>query len=203
MNNRIQNFRLYFTCLFKKEKLKYYFHKKGFKLNIIQNMKRIPANNNEITLYCFLGEGLLKIQMLEQALSHSITIKMNPDETKEIADEFLKKQQRYTLGQAIRIALEKKLFNTAIQDELNSFLEQRNWLVHSVLIGNEEDFNAGNTKEALFQKIKSISDNAENIKRIIEYDMIDFCTSNGKDMSNIKEVLQLQEKGLRIRKSID
>ncbi len=163
-------------------------------------MKRILANPIEINLYYFLGEALLKIQMLEQALSYSITLKMNPDETKEQADEFLKKQQRYTLGQAIRIALEKKLFNTTIQDELNSFLEQRNWLVHSVLIGNEEEFNAGNIKEALFQKIKSISDKAESIQRVIEYDMIDFCSSKGKVMSKIKELLLLQEKGIRVRK---
>lgn len=166
-----------------------------------ENMKRIPANESEITLYCHLGEALLKIQMLEQALSYTITIKMNPEETKEKADEFLKKQQRYTLGQAIRIALERKLFNTAIQDELNSFLEQRNWFVHGVLIGNEEDFNAGKIKEALFQKIKSISERAESIQRVIEYDMIDFCSSKGKDMSNIKEALKLQEEGIRVRKS--
>ena len=164
-----------------------------------ENKIRIPANTSEITLYCFLGEALLKIQMLKQALSYSITIKMNPDETRENADESLKKQQRYTLGQAIKIALEKKLFNTAIQDELNSFLEQRNWLVHSVLIGNEEDFNAGNIKEALFQKIKSISDKAESIQRVIEYDMIEFCSSKGKDMTEIKELLLLQEKGIRVR----
>lgn len=85
-------------------------------------MKRITANDNEITLYCFLGEALLKIQMLEQELSYSITIKMNPAETKEKADEFLKKQQRYTLGSAIKTSLEKKLFNITIQDELDSFL---------------------------------------------------------------------------------
>ena len=156
-------------------------------------------NKSEITLYCFLGEALLKIQMLEQALSYSITIKMNPEEIKEKADEFLKKHQRYTLGQAIKTALEKKLFNSAIQDELNSFLEQRNWLVHSVLIGNEEDFNAGNIKEELFQKIKSISDKAEHIYRVIELDMIDFCSSKGKDMSKIKQLLLLQEKGIRVR----
>lgn len=166
------------------------------------NIVKISANTTEITLYCFLGEALLKIQMLEQALSYLITLKMNPEETKEIADEFLKKQQRYTLGQAIRIALEKKLFNMAMQDELNSFLEQRNWLVHSVLIGNEEDFNIGNIKEALFQKIKSISDKAESIQRIIEYDMIDFCSSKGRDMSHIKELLQLQERGIRVRKRL-
>lgn len=163
-------------------------------------MKRIPANNDEITLDCYLGEALLKTQMVEQALSYSITIKMNPEETKEKADEFLKKQQRYTLGTAIKTAIENKLFNTAIQDELNSFLGQRNWLVHSVLIGNEEDFNSGNIKEVLFQKIKSISNKAEDIQRVIEYDMIEYCSSKGIDMSKIKELLQLQDKGIIIRK---
>lgn len=147
----------------------------------------IPTNTNEITLYCFLGESLLKIQIVEQALSHSITIKMNPDETKEKADAFLKKQQRYTLGNAIKTALEKKLFNSDIEKELSSFLEQRNWLVHNVLIGNEEDFNAGKIKEALFQKIKSISDKAENIQHLIENDIIEFCSSKGKDMQSTLE----------------
>ena len=164
-----------------------------------ENIKRIPANNDEITLYCYLGEALLKIQMLEQALSYSITIKMNPYETKEKADEFLKKYQRYTLGQAIKIAINEKLYNLSLQNELESFLKKRNWMVHSVFIGNEEDFNAGNIKEELFQKIKSISDKAEDIKRVIEYDMIDFCSSKGKDMSKIKEILILQEKGIRVR----
>lgn len=164
------------------------------------NIKKIPANESEIILYCHLGEALIKTQALEQALSYSITLKLNPDETKETADEFLKKIQRYTLGSAIKTALEKKLFNMAIQDELDSFLKHRNWFVHSVLIGNEEDFNAGNIKEELFQKIKSISNKAEDIKREIEYDMIDFCSSKGKDMSKNLESLKLQDKGIRIRK---
>ncbi|MCO6173585.1 hypothetical protein NHF50_00860 [Flavobacterium sp. NRK F10] len=168
-----------------------------------ENVKKIPANTTEITLYCHLGEALIKTQAVEQALSHSITLKMNPDETKEIADEFLKKSQKYTLGQAVNIAKEKKLCNSALQEELDSFLKQRNWLVHSVLIGNEEDFNAGNIKEALFQKIKSISDKAESIQHLIEYDMIDFCSSKGRDMSKIKELLQLQERGIRVRKSLN
>lgn len=166
-----------------------------------KSVKKIPANESEITLYCYLGEALLKTQALEQALSHSITIKMNPDETKEKADEFLKNQQRFTLGKAIKIATDEKLYNLSTQNELNSFLKQRNWLVHGVLIGNEENFNTGNIKEDLFQKIKSISDKAEDIKRDIEYDMIDFCSSKGKDISKIKELLLLQEKGIRVRKS--
>ena len=76
-----------------------------------ENVIKMPANNNEINLYCFLGEALLKTQIVEQALSHSITLKMNPREAKEQADEFLKRNQRYTFGQAIKIGIKKELYN--------------------------------------------------------------------------------------------
>jgi hypothetical protein len=165
-----------------------------------ENVIKIPADNNEINLYCFLGEALLKTQMVEQALSYSITLKMNSAETKERADKFLKQNQSYTLGHAIKIAIKEKLYNFSLQDELNAFLQQRNWLVHKVICGNEEDLNAGNIKEELFDKIKAISDKAESIKYIIEYDLIDFCSSKGKDMSEILAVLKLQERGIRIRR---
>lgn len=165
-----------------------------------ENVIKIPANNNEINLYCFLGEAILKTQIVEQALSYSITLKMNPQETKERADEFLKKYQSYTLDHAIKIATKERLYNLSLQDELNAFLQQRNWLVHKVICGNEEDLNAGNIKEELFHKIKTISDKAESIKCVIEYDLIDFCSSKGKDMSETLALLKLQEQGIRIRK---
>ncbi len=165
-----------------------------------KNVIKIPANNNEINLYCYLGEAILKTQMVEQALSYSITLKMNPAETKERADECLKQNQSYTLGKAIKIAIKENLYNLSFQDELNAFLQQRNWLVHNVIIGNEEDFNTGNIKEELFYKIKDISDKAESIKYKIEYDLINFCSSKGKDMSETHALLKLQEQGIRIRK---
>lgn len=90
-----------------------------------KDITKIPANSNEINLYTSLGEALLKTQVVEQALSHSITLKMNPNETKERADEFLKQQQSYTLGKAIRIAEKEKLYKSPLQDELNAFLDQR------------------------------------------------------------------------------
>ncbi|AOC97077.1 hypothetical protein BB050_03999 [Flavobacterium anhuiense] len=166
------------------------------------NIIKIPANNNEINLYCFLGEAVLKTQLAEQALSHSITLKMNPTETKERADEFLKQNQSYTFGHAIKIAIKEELYNVPLQNKLNAFLQQRNWLIHKVICGNEEKFNAGNIGEELFHKIKTISDNAESIQREIENDLIHFCSSKGKDMTEIQALLKLQEQGIRIRKSI-
>ena len=165
-----------------------------------KNVIKIQANNNEINLYCFVGEAVLKTQMVEQALSYSITLKMNPTEIKERADEFLKQNQSYTLGKAIKIAIKEELYNLSLQDELNAFLQQRNWLVHKVISGNEEDLNAGNIKEELLDKIKAISDKAESIQRAIEYDLIDLCSSKRKDMSETLTLLKLQEQGIKIRK---
>ncbi len=165
-----------------------------------ENVIKIPANKSEINLYCFLGEALMKTQIVEQTLSHSITLKMNPAETKKRADEFLKQNQSYTLGKAIKIAIKENLYDLSLQDELNAFLEQRNWLVHKVICGNEEELNAGNIKEELLHKIKLVSDKAENIQRLIENDLISFCTFKGKDMSKIAALLKLQEQGIRIRK---
>lgn len=164
-----------------------------------ENVTKIPASQDEITLYCFTGEALWKIQMVEQALSHSITLKMNPEETKEQADEFLKHHQRYTLGKAIKVAIDNKLYSLSLQDELNSFLVQRNWLIHKAMHENQSDFNIENKRKELFNKIKSISDKAESLQREIEYDMINFCTSKGKDMSKTLALLKLQEQGIRIQ----
>ena len=156
------------------------------------NIKKIPANQDEITLYCLVGEALWKTQIVEQALSHSITLKLNPAATKEHADEFLKRHQSYTLGKAIKVTIKEKLYDLSLQDELKAFLDQRNWLVHKAMPESQHGLNWEDKKEELFQKIKSISDTAERIQREIEYDMINFCSSMGKDMSKILALLKLQ-----------
>ncbi len=165
-----------------------------------ENFIKIPANQDEINLYCYAGEALCKIQLVEQALSHSITLKMNPDETKERADEFLKQHQSLTLGKAIKIALKEKLYNSSLQDELNAFLGQRNWLIHKAMAESQHGLNWENKKEELFHKIKSVSNKADSIHREIEYDMLDFCSSKGKDMPKLRALLKLQEQGVRIKR---
>lgn len=164
-----------------------------------EKINKIPANENEITLYCFIGEGIWKIQIVEQALSCSITLKMNPEATKEQADEILKKHQSFTLGVAVNIASKEKLYDSSLQDELYTFLSQRNWLVHKAMAESHHDKNWEDQKEELFHKIKSISDKAESLQRQIEYDMIAFSSSKGKDMSRILALLILQEEGVRIK----
>ena len=160
-----------------------------------ENSIKIPANENEIRLYCFVGEAIWKIQVVEQALSCSITLKMNPAITKEQADKVLMQHQRRTLGTAVNFASKEKLYESSLQDELYTFLSLRNWLVHEAMAESHHDKNWENEKEKLFRKIKSISDQAESVKSKIEYD----CSSKSKDMSKILELLKLQEQGVRIK----
>jgi hypothetical protein len=168
--------------------------------HMTENIIKIPANENEISLYCFVGEAIWKIQIVEQALSCSITLKLNPAATKEQADKVLTQHQSYTLGKAINIASKEKLYDSSLQDELYTFLDQRNWLVHKAMAESQHDKNWEKEKEGLFQKIKSISDKAESIQRKIEYDMLDFCSSQGKNMPKLRELLKLQEQGVRIKR---
>jgi hypothetical protein len=159
---------------------------------------RIPANENEIRLYSFVGEAIWKIQLVEQALSFAITLKMKPDANKEEAEKVLEQYQKLTLGKAVRQAEKYKIFDSAIEEDLKDFLNQRNWMVHHSLAESSHGKNWEDHKEMLFQRIKSISDDAERIQRKIEYDLLEFCKSEGRDMSNIYELLKLQEQVFRI-----
>ena len=65
------------------------------------------ANQEQMWLYARMGEAICQIQILEQALSHCLTLKLNPDVAETEADRFLLQQQRKTFGTEVRLATEK------------------------------------------------------------------------------------------------
>jgi hypothetical protein len=108
------------------------------------------------------------------------------------------------LGKAITESKDKKLFEDSFQEELFCFLDKRNWLVHKSLAEVQHEIDYFNKRKGIIKtlcnRIKDITDNAENIKRKIEYEMIEFCESQNRDMSRMREILKLQESGMRIYK---
>ncbi len=154
----------------------------------MNNTPKKTASQDEIDLFCFIGEALCKTQILEQALSHSITLKMNSEVSRTEADEKLAKTQTYTLGKAIKLAEKESLLPLSLQANLYNFLDQRNWLVHKAMFESRKGLHIVLTN-LLLQKIKNISTAAENLQREIESDLIDFCTSKGRDMSKVLEIM--------------
>ena len=69
-----------------------------------------PANQEQMWLYARMGEAICQIQILEQALSHCLALKLNPDVEESEANIFLVQQQRNAFGSVVRLAAKKKSF---------------------------------------------------------------------------------------------
>lgn len=135
------------------------------------------------------------IQELEAALSHSITLKKHNAASKEKADDALiKHHESHTLGQAIKLAKEENLYSLSLQKDLSDFNRRRNWLIHKVIFETRDDPYLDPKKHDLFQRIKSIANDAQKIRHEIEMDMVNFCTSKGRDMSQVLAAIEVRYK---------
>lgn len=154
-----------------------------------------PANPEEMMLYARMGEAVCKIQILEQALSHSMTVKLNPDVSESDANVFLSKQQSYTFGKVVKLAAIEGVYPDKLQNALEELLVERNWLVHHAMLESRQG-NRIVVTEPIVQRIKSIANKSEKLQLILEYDLIDFAQSKGRNMSKTIEILK-REKGER------
>ncbi len=146
-----------------------------------------PASQSEILLFTLMGQALLKIQLLEECLSTSITLKVDVGYPYKIskadADEKLTERLRKnTLGQAIDEAKTKNLYAEDVQSSLKALQERRNWFIHRIV---DDVYNPAK-REELFLRIKSIVIEAHRIQCKIEDDLIIFAEDNGLDMSSVK-----------------
>lgn len=131
------------------------------------------------------------IQELESALSHSITLKKHHAVSKKLADDALiKHHEDHTLGKAIRLAEDENLYPLLLQKDLSDFNKRRNWLIHKAIFETRDDPYLDPRKHNLFQKIKSIADDARRLQHQIELDMVEFCTSKGKDMAKVVAIIE-------------
>lgn len=146
-------------------------------------------------LYAQMGEAICKVQILEQALSHSITVKLNPDVAETDANVFLSKQQSLTFGTVVKLAAKVGAYSDKLQKALEELLAERNWLVHKAMLDSQRE-NRIVIVESILQRIKSIADNAEKLQLVLEWDLIEFAQSKGRNMSKVIEVM-LREKGPR------
>jgi hypothetical protein len=150
-----------------------------------------PAAQEEVVLFTMMGQALLNIQVLEECLSASITLKVDVGYPRKLskaeADEKLKRRLRkYTLGNAIKEAAEKKLYAEDVQLALETFLQERNWFTHRIV----DDVYTPAKWGALFARLKSIANEAHRIQRAIEDDLILFSEANGLDMSNVRAAIK-------------
>jgi len=155
-------------------------------MNEREKYRSKKASQKEIHLYTLLGESLSAVQILEDALSHSIVLKKTEPDQKREADDLLKKQRFYTFGKAIKIAKKESLLPKPLEIELSKLLKERNWLVHHSITDNKNDFKSDAYFNRLFERIKPITAKAHKLQISIELDLVEYSKKKGIDMSNVE-----------------
>lgn len=136
-------------------------------------------------LYTLLGRAVWSIQHLEDALNAAIAIK-NPKATNRTEGDKIRNSNReLPLGRAIGRAEKEKTFEKDFQENLRSFLADRNWLIHRCMHESVDDAGAILDESQLFTKIRDIELSAVSLKEAIEIDILNFCEANGR--SDIRE----------------
>lgn len=145
-----------------------------------------PACPQEVFLLTQLGQALLNIQVLEDTLSRSITLKVDVGHPRKVSrtavDELLKKRQSFTLGKAVGVAMQHSLYPDNLYAPLRKLVEERNWFVHKSI----DDFYIPARRKALASRLNSIALEAHRLHRAIEGDLISHSEAIGIDMSAVK-----------------
>ena len=153
---------------------------------MVKKFKLEEASEKDRILYCCLGESLCVVQILEDALSHLIVLKKTEPDQKKEADTLLKKQRSYTLGKAISIAKKESLLPKPLENELSEFLKERNWLIHKSITENKKEYRTESFYNNLFEKTKTITSKAHELRISIELDLIEYCEKKGIGMTKVK-----------------
>jgi len=141
-------------------------------------------------LYFFLGQALFMVQILEDAISHTIALKRDVKDpgsvSKAKANALLEKYRKFTLGESIKLIRKENIFPDVLRDALQAFLLERNWLIHRCVPENidniERDFSA---RENLFLRINLVGATAGKLQRDVEVDLEDFSASKGIDIAKM------------------
>lgn len=154
-----------------------------------EQYRKKSASQNEINLYCLIGEAVCMAQLLEDALSTSITLKKEVKKPRTIsrkeADKFKEKHRSNTLGSAIKLTRKESILPELLQEALENFVLERNWLIHTS-IQNEEEALSISTKN----RIQSISQLAQILLESVNADLMQYSSSVGVDMSGVQAAIQ-------------
>jgi hypothetical protein len=145
-------------------------------------MARRQINDDELNnLYALIGKGIWHLQYLEDALHTYITIKrdikIRGSIKLEKAAELLAKNRMNVLNKSIKEAKEAQVISLSLQERLENFKEERNWLVHRSVHQNGDDLYVDELRYALMERLEAFSCEAIVLQKLIDKELEDFCVS--------------------------
>ena len=156
-------------------------------------MNRRRINEGELQLlYAAIGKGIWHLQRLEDALDTCITVKRDIKVRGSVSPEkvqaILLKHRSNTLGKSLRIAREANVLNPELQTRLDTFKEERDWLVHRSVYQNSKDLYEEDKRLALILRIQEFSKEALTLQKLIAKELEDFVGSQGVSREQVLHI---------------
>jgi len=127
-----------------------------------------PEEFNEVA--CQIGFAVLQIQVLEQALAvhlvlvHKVSVEMARSEIEKL---FLKTEKR-TLGQLFKDIHDTNRATPTLLLRLESFVKERNWLIHRCRHENRTDFYSEVKRTVLIRRIGAIAEESLALQKAFQ-----------------------------------
>ncbi|MGD0199960.1 MAG: hypothetical protein ABSD27_04330 [Bryobacteraceae bacterium] len=142
-------------------------------------------------LYVLTGKGIWLLQHVEDALSTCITVKTGIKARGAMpeaqAEAVLAKHRSHTLGTSLRIAREGQVLSPSLQDRLEKFKEDRDWLVHRSLQEDGDDlYYIDERRHVILNRLAAFSEEAVILQRLIVAELKEFAVAQGVSRERIE-----------------
>lgn len=146
--------------------------------------ERRGMSEDELSLFfSLIGQGIWYLQHVENALNTFLTVKGDIKEIRSVSkdegEKMLSKHRRNTLGTSMRIAKEKNVLGEELMSALNTFKEERDWLVHRSMNGNGDDLYLNKDRQALFERLDEFVEQARGLQKMIAKELEDYVVGKG------------------------
>ena len=149
-----------------------------------------PIDHDGLSLfYEAVGEAIWQTQYLEKALVNFVVIKRHKRKpvSEEQAYARLEKERKGTLGSIYGRAKDEGIIPENLEDRFDSFISERNWLIHNSNALNSEDLYNEKTTISIINRIHAITDESIELTRTLLSLLKEFMTSEGFDLTEAYE----------------
>jgi len=147
-------------------------------------MERRQINAEELNvLFKVIGAGIWHLQNVEDALHTYITVKRDVKTrgamAAEEAEAILLKHRTRTLGVSTKISRDALVLSPSLQERLERFKEERDWLVHRCVNQHRADLYENKKRYELIRRIESFTEEARAIQKLIGKELEDYVVAQG------------------------
>lgn len=142
-------------------------------------------NEDELAVfYHEIGAAVWLIQYLEDVLVTFMSVKKFKRQPTTAAEALsrLEKERKGTLGSICKKAKAEGIITPSLEGRFDALLDERNWLIHNSRKESSTTLYNDELREKMFQRIRSIQEESDQLKKLLFEDYCAFLQAQGVDL---------------------